>query len=164
MTGEFSTMSTRTGADGKSGGKIISVNGSGGGTQEERLAAVMQKIVEMEQKRLGIDPSYKVTPEIMSVFSQIMNKVSGNIIPGLEEDRSLISNGIQRILGTNVVGGGSQAGQRSGNVITVSPNITVQINDAQVDSDARVSALADKVADKITPAIQQAMGGNGNGY
>lgn len=162
MTGEFSTMSTRTGADGKSGGKIVSVNGAGGGTQEERLAAVMQKIVEMEQKRLGIDPSYKVTPELMSVFSQIMNKVQGNIIPGLEEDRSLISNGIQRILGTNVVGGGGSAGQRSGNVITISP--TININYPKVDSEQNIAELADKVADVIQPAVINAIGGNTNGY
>jgi hypothetical protein len=95
------------------------------------------------------------------MFSDAMRRVQGNLIPGLEENSNLISNSVQRILGTTV-SGGNVSNVRQGNVITVSP--TININSPKVDSDQDITKLADKVADVMLPTIKQAIGGDDNSY
>lgn len=79
---DFSATETRTGADGKSGGKIITVNQAK--TDAERQALAVQQIVEKMRKKLGIDSNYIVTPALMGQFSQIMKIAEANLIPGME--------------------------------------------------------------------------------
>ena len=58
-------------------------------------------------------------------------------------------------------GGGATIGKQ----ITMGPQtINVSINNPLVQDNASITELADQVADKIGPAIVEAIGGNDNGY
>ena len=63
---------------------------------------------------------------------------------------------------TDIMTGEARTATRQGNIITVSP--TININSPKVDSEKDIAQLADKVADVITPAIKNAIGGSDNSY
>ena len=50
------------------------------------------------------------------------------------------------------------------NAQQITNNVTVQIEEAHAWDSEHIQELTDKVADKITPAIEQALGGNNNAY
>jgi len=68
---------------------------------------------------------------------------------------------------TNLVGNIDASANKSGDQQTINniaPTVTVNINNPQVQSNMDITSLADQVADKITPAIKQAIGGDQNSY
>ena len=69
-------------------------------------------------------------------------------------------------MSTLVANGLSPDGGGSGGdtIKTISPTIHIEINNPQVRDDGDIAALADRVADRIQPAIAQALGDDSNSY
>lgn len=105
------------------------------------MQGLAKQWIEEERSKLGIGPNDTFSPELINAYQQMNNLTKNNLIPGLEANPGLAKTGT-----------------------TISAPITIQIDNPVVTDTAGISQLADKVADVIQPAIQQAIGGGGNGY
>lgn len=95
-----------------------------------------------DRKQAGLKEGDRYTASDIQGFQQMLKTLKDNLIPGLEANPTYLK-------GSNIVN---------------SPNITVNIDQPIVRDNGDITSLADQVADKIQPAIEQALGGQGNGY
>jgi hypothetical protein len=116
--------------------------------QKNAMAQLSQQWVAEDRAKLGIAPGDTFSPELIKMYEQIKKYSAGNLVPGLESSMPAPGmNGAQGSKQYNLTG-----------------PIQVEINNPMVDNDGQLNILADKVADKIKPAVVEALGGTANGY
>lgn len=103
-----------------------------------------------DQEKMGIKPGETFTPELIRMYEQMKKYTAANLIPGLESGMPVPQ------MAALTPGGGK--------MYNVTGPITVNIDKPVVRDDADITALADQVADRMKPAIIEALGGGGNGY
>jgi hypothetical protein len=103
-----------------------------------------------DQEKMGIKPGETFTPELIRMYEQMKKYTAANLIPGLESGMPIPQ------MAALTPGGGK--------MYNVTGPITVNIDKPVVRDDADITALADQVADRMKPAIIEALGGGGNGY
>lgn len=138
-------------------GKRIDFNFEHGGSQAA-MAELSRQWIEEDRAKLGIKAGDVFSPELIQTFAQMQKYTQNQIVPGLESSMPLPVPQLAQL------GNEGQSGRNTKNVNVASPQITVQINNPLVQDNASITELADQVADKIGPAILEAIGGNDNGY
>lgn len=98
-----------------------------------------QEVQKMRDK-LGIKPGESYQLSDFTGYEKLMQDINMAVIPGM--------------------GSNSNSSQQR----PINSNVTIKIDNPVLTDTAGISELADKVADKIQPAIESALGGNGNGY
>lgn len=115
-----------------------------------KIEEMQKRMIAEQRKKLGIADGDTFSADLIRQYEQLQSGVQNNLIPGLE--RNAVG---------NMAGLGKQ-GQGTTNYI--SPTIEVNIDSPVVRDDTDIASIADKVADRIEPAIKQAIGGADNGY
>lgn len=115
--------------------------------QRNAMEQLSAQWVAEDRAKLGIAAGDTFSPELIKMYEQMKKYSAGNLIPGLESGMPAPGMGAQGSKQYNLTG-----------------PIQVEINNPMVDNDGQINILADKVADKIKPAVVEALGGGGNGY
>lgn len=121
------------------------------------MAELSRQWIEEDRAKLGIKAGDVFSPELIQTFAQMKKYTANQLIPGLEGTMPLPVPQLAQL--------GQGGGATIGKQITMGPQtINVSINNPLVQDNASITELADQVADKIGPAIVEAIGGNDNGY
>lgn len=112
-------------------------------SSEGKLSKIVQSMIDEERKKLGIKSYDNFSADQIRMYQQVKDAAQNNLIPGLE-----------RLPGaTNSVA-----------PKYIQAPVTINVNDPVVRDEMDIAKIADQVADRIEPAIKQAVGGVDNGY
>jgi len=129
-------------------GNRIAVTGS---SPQNRMQELSQKWLTEDRAKIGIKPGDTFSPELIQMYQQMQKYKENQLVPGLE--------------GSMPVPQLAQVGQgTTKNYNVQNPVINVNIDNPVVKNESELAELADKVAERIQPAILQALGGTNNGY
>jgi hypothetical protein len=122
-----------------------------GSSPQSRMQALSQKWLAEDRAKIGIKPGDTFPPELIQMYQQMQKYKENQLVPGLE--------------GSMPVPQLAQVGQgTTKNYNVQNPVINVNIDNPVVKNESELAELADKVAERIQPAILQALGGTNNGY
>jgi hypothetical protein len=122
-----------------------------GSSPQDRMQALSQKWLAEDRAKIGIKPGDTFSPELIQMYQQMQKYKENQLVPGLE--------------GSMPVPQLAQVGQgTTKNYNVQNPVINVNIDNPVVKNESELAELADKVAERIQPAILQALGGTNNGY
>lgn len=127
---------------------------------------LLKYIVGKEREKAGIGPDDNYTSQDFVALENMMKDVKNNLIPGLSSMGRFGPAGVDSRGLLSLIAGGFSTADKNGvaKPTVVNPQINVNIDHPQVSDERDIAALADKVADKITPAVKQAIGADTNTY
>ena len=124
------------------------------GKNLETLSYNPAELYQKEMQNLGITPDTNILQSFSQQTEYVTQKLAdfGNVIENLNltPDKTPVQN----------YSDGGNISQRQ----PVNVNNTIQIDQATAWDSEHIQQLAEKVADKITPAVEQALGGGENSY
>jgi len=152
--------------NGRSGGTVSAIDPATGEmrtinipgtTAQSRVEALQEKYRLEDLKAAGVSPDDRYSMSAISKLLDINKYNKDHLLDGILTNGNVSTP-------NNVFGAQFLSGMAAPKVINNQPNITVNIDQPIVRDNGDISSLADMVADKIQPAIEQALGGQGNGY